>query len=112
MLILFPVFVVENSRRSLPTAPAEPVIGSPEQLELDAADPEIALPARRVVALFADRAPALAGLREIRFGFGLVADTAVHLAPRSRSQAATARGEKRMHELTLNDFNAPDLAAR
>jgi hypothetical protein len=59
MLILFPVLVVENSRRSLPTAPAEPVIGSPEQLELDATNPEVALPASRVVALAADRPPAV-----------------------------------------------------
>jgi hypothetical protein len=112
MLILLPVLVVENSRRSLPTAPAESVIGSPEQLELFAADPEISLPARCVVALFADRAPAFAALRELRFGFGLVADTADHHSPRSRSARATARGSKRTHELIRKHGKAPDWAWR
>jgi hypothetical protein len=78
MLILRPVLVIEYSRRSFTAAPAEPTVNSPEQLELDAADPEVALPPPRVVTPFADRAPALAPPRELCFGFGLVADTADH----------------------------------
>jgi hypothetical protein len=112
MLILRPVFVIEYSRLSFTTAPAEPVIGSPEQLELFAADSEVTLPARCVVAAFADRAPALAGLRELRFEFGLVAGTADHRSPLSRSQSATARGSNRTHVPTRKQGSVPACASR
>src|SRR5690349_18403924 len=112
MLILFPVLVVEDSRRSLPTAPAESAVRSLEKLEFFASDPEVALPASRVIALFADRAPAFAALRELRFGFGLVAGTADHLASRSRSQAAIARGSNRTQVPTRKHGSMPACAWR
>jgi hypothetical protein len=112
MLILRPVFVIEYSRRSLTAAPAEPTVNPPEQLELDAADPEVALSARRVVAHFADRAPAFTALRELRFKFGLVAGTADHRAPRSRRARATARGSNRTAEPMRKQGSVPAWAAR
>jgi hypothetical protein len=90
MLIFRPVLVIEYSRLSLTAAPAEPAVNPPEQLELDAADPEVALPTRRIVAVFADRASAFAALCEFRLRFGFAAGTADHLAPRSRRARATA----------------------
>src|SRR6516162_745206 len=81
MLILCPVLVIENSCRPFPAAPAEPSVGPLEQLKFSGADAEISLSACSVVTRLADRAPAFAALRELRFGFGLVADTADHCPP-------------------------------
>ena len=64
-----------------------------EQLELDAADPEVALPASRVVAVLADRASAFSALRKLRFRFGLVADTADHHAPVHGGPARLPEGQ-------------------
>jgi hypothetical protein len=102
MLILVPVLVVENNRRSLPTAPAKPVIGAPEDFKFSVANPEVTLAAPRVVTGAADRAAAFAAFREFRLRFVFVADTADHRASRSRSHAATRCGSNLIALAILN----------